>query len=73
MYMWCVVIVVLFFFVFFFIILIYIFLFIYNIVGGCSHMIMIVQELFALSRVRRRPTNLFQVSAEKGDHAPGRS
>ena len=35
------------------------------IVGGCSHMIMIVQELFALSRVRRRPTNLFQVSAEK--------
>ena len=34
-------------------------------------MIMIVQELFALSRVRRRPTNLFRTSARKGDHAPG--
>ena len=37
-------------------------------------MIMIVQELFALSRVRRRPpANLFRASAEEQDHAPGRS
>ena len=59
--------------VFFFVIIFFFYLYIIIIGGGCSHMIMIVQELFALSRVRRRPTNLFQVSAEKGDHAPGRS